>query len=94
MVSGTVYSSAEQFVYFCKATGWATVIGRQTGGDGVGFDPALYRLPDSGLLFRFSIVAGENPDGSMSLEGTVPDVELKVGNIKFFLEYIRGEQNS
>ena len=94
LVSGTVYSSAEQFVYFCKATGWATVIGRQTGGDGVGFDPVLYRLPDSGLLYRFSIVAGENPDGSMSLEGTTPDVELKVGNIQFCLEYIRNERSA
>ena len=94
LVSGTVYSSAEQFVFFCKATGWATVIGRPTGGDGVGFDPALYRLPDSGLLYRFSIVAGENPDGSMSLEGTIPDVELKVGNIRFCLEYIRNERSA
>ncbi len=93
LVSGTVYSAAESFVCFCKATGWATVIGRQTGGDGMGFDPQLYLLPDSGLLYRFTIYTGENPDGTMSIEGTVPDVELKAGSIGFFLDYIRSEQN-
>ena len=93
IVNGVVYSSAEAFVCFCKSTGWATVIGTQTGGDGVGFDPALLLLPDSGLLVRFSIVAGESPGGGMNIEGTAPDVELKTGSIGYFLEYIRNERN-
>lgn len=93
IVNGNVYSSAETFVCFCKSTGWATVIGTQTGGDGVGFDPALLLLPNSGLLVRFSIVAGESPGGGMNIEGTAPDVELKTGSIGYFLEYIRNERN-
>ena len=93
IVNGVVYSSAEAFVCFCKSTGWATVIGTQTGGDGVGFDPALLLLPNSGLLVRFSIVAGESPGGGMNIEGTAPDVELKTGSIGYFLEYIRNERN-
>lgn len=93
IVNGNVYSSAETFVCFCKSTGWATVIGTQTGGDGVGFDPPLLLLPNSGLLVRFSIVAGESPGGGMNIEGTAPDVELKTGSIGYFLEYIRNERN-
>ena len=93
IVNGVVYSSAEAFVCFCKSTGWATVIGTQTGGDGVGFGPALLLLPNSGLLVRFSIVAGESPGGGMNIEGTAPDVELKTGSIGYFLEYIRNERN-
>lgn len=93
IVNGVVYSSAEAFVCFCKSTGWATVIGTQTAGDGVGFDPALLLLPNSGLLVRFSIVAGESPGGGMNIEGTAPDVELKTGSIGYFLEYIRNEQD-
>lgn len=93
IVNGNVYSGAEAFACFCKATGWATVIGTQTGGDGVAFDPALLLLPNSGLLVRFSIVAGESPGGGMNIEGTAPDVELKTGSIGYFLEYIRNERN-
>ena len=92
LVDKTVYSSSEEFVCFCKATGWATVIGTQTGGDGLGFNPVLRLLPDSGLLIQFSMDAGENPDGTMSIEGTVPDVFLETADVTHFLEWIRSEQ--
>ena len=94
LVSGVVYSASEQFTQFCKATGWATVIGKQTGGDGIGFDPILVLLPDSGLLFRFSNTAGETADGRMSIEGTTPDVELQAAGIKYFLRYISEQQDN
>ena len=76
VVDETVYSSSETFVIFCKQTGWATVVGRHTGGDGLGFDPVLVMLPDSGILFRFSNTAGETPDGAMTVDGTEPDIVL------------------
>lgn len=76
LVSKYVYSASEQFTCFCKATGWATVVGEQTGGDGLGEDPILFLLPDSGLLLEFSNTAGENPDGRMNIEGTTPDILL------------------
>lgn len=94
LVNEQVYSSSESFVCFCKATGWATVAGTRTGGDGVGFDPVLRFLPDSGLLFRFSIGAGENPDGTMSLEGTAPDLELPGSGISYLLEYLRAQRKA
>lgn len=87
-----VFSAAEQFVCFCKATGWATVVGKKTRGDGLGFEPALHLLPDSGLLFRFSMSAGENPDGTMNVEGTAPDIVLDYASISCLLRLIRDEQ--
>ncbi len=76
VVDEAVYSSSEKFVIFCKQMGWATVVGRHTGGDGLGFDPVLVMLPDSGILFRFSNTAGETPDGALTVDGTEPDIVL------------------
>ena len=92
LVDHVVYSSSEMFVCFCKATGWATVAGKQTGGDGIGFSPVLRLLPDSGLLYEFNCAAGENPDGTMSIEGTTPDVILESATIDCLLDLIRQER--
>lgn len=77
VVDENVYSSSEKFVLFCKQTGWATVVGRHTGGDGLGSSPVLVMLPDSGILIRFSNTAGETPDGALSVDGTEPDILLE-----------------
>lgn len=74
LTSSRVYSASDKFVNFCRQTGWATVVGTVTGGDGLGSTPVLLKLPDSGLLVRFSALAGENQDGSMNAGGTAPDV--------------------
>jgi len=75
LVDDYVFSSAESFAAFCKGSGWATVIGSFTGGDGIGFDPALVTLPNSGMLVRFPLVMGLNPDMSANEEQhTTPDV--------------------
>lgn len=89
LVGPNVYSAAEMFADFCKATGWATVAGTHTAGDGIGFDPVLTLLPDSGLLFRFSMVAGEAAGGGMSLDGTEPDLVLPGAGISHLLDYLR-----
>ena len=92
LVNSDVYSSSEEFVVFCKLTGWATVVGAQTWGDGMGFSPVLRYLPDSGLLFEFDMTAGENPDGTMNIEGTTPDIVLDTVDVDHLLELIRQEQ--
>jgi len=92
LVDHVVYSASESFVAFCKSTGWATIVGKQTGGDGAGFSPVLRLLPDSGVLYEFSCVAGENPDGTMSIEGTTPDVVLESATIDCLLDLIRQER--
>lgn len=72
-----VFSSSESFSAFTKATGWATVAGTRTGGDGVGVDPVPMMLPNSGVVFNFPAWGGLNPDGSFNFEArTTPDVEI------------------
>lgn len=75
VVDGAVFSAADKFAAFCAATGWARVVGRRTAGDGLGLTPVLLLLPESGVLVRFAITAGENPDGSMNAaRGTAPEI--------------------
>lgn len=76
-VGPRVFSSSESFTAFTKATGWATVAGTRTGGDGLGVDPIPMMLPHSGICVLFSAWGGLNPDGSFNFEAcTEPDVEI------------------
>lgn len=76
LVDEVVYSAAEEFARFCKGTGWATLIGRNTRGDGLtDGGPTLAALPKTGLLIRFTPAYGLNHDGSCNAEsGTAPDI--------------------
>ena len=75
LVDDTVYSASENFVMFCKNTGFATLVGTSTNGDGGMADPLLVSLPNSGLIIRFSIFYGVNRDGSGNeANGTKPDI--------------------
>lgn len=75
LVDDYVFSSSESFAAFAKSTGWAALIGTDTGGDGIGFDPIPIVLPNSGLIVRFPGEMGLNPDGAVNEEvRTIPDV--------------------
>jgi len=77
LVDDTVYSSSENFVMFCKNTGFAALVGASTGGDGGIADPLLVALPNSGLIVLFSVFYGLNGDGSGNeANGTKPDIVL------------------
>ena len=70
-----VYSSAEGFAKFCKSTGWATLVGGVTGGDGGGVTPFHAKLPESGLIIRFKGAHTLNGDGSSNPQlCTTPDI--------------------
>ncbi len=74
LVSENVYSSAEGFAAFSKNTKFATLIGTRTGGDGIGSDPGLYCLPNSGLVVRYSRDYGIYANGAANEEvKTEPD---------------------
>lgn len=74
LVSGQVYSASEAFASFCKDTGFATLIGQRTGGDGYGTDPALFCLPNSGLIGRYPLQYGMMSSGAANDEvKTEPD---------------------
>lgn len=73
LVDEGVYSAAEMFAVSAKETGFATLIGETTGGDGITIDPALCTLPNSGVVFRFSYVMGTTESGVCNEEfKTVP----------------------
>lgn len=81
LTDGANYSSAESFVRFCKETGFATLIGNTTGGDGAGPAPLYFVLPNSGICYRFSVFNFINPDGSNNEEyGTEPDIDVGTGD--------------
>lgn len=84
LVDKLVYSSSEAFASFAKQTGFATLIGERTGGDGIGSDPLLHMLPNSGYVFRFSKDMGTTADGTSSEEfKTEPDYLIEyAGNIE------------
>ena len=78
LVDGEVFSSSETFAYFSKATKFATIIGERTGGDGIGTDPLITTLPNSGISIRYTGEMGLNIDGSANEEmRTKPDFEIK-----------------
>ena len=91
LVSPTVYSSAEKFTIFCQYTGWATVVGSPTGGDGIGGSPVYAKLDQTGLLFQFTGMVGENPVTGMpsACQGTIPDY-IADDALEACLELIRG----
>jgi hypothetical protein len=79
IVDKHVFSSSESFAVFAKSTGFATIIGEKTGGDGVGILPVLYALPHSGFILRYSPVMGLTADGTCNEEfKTEPDILVDV----------------
>lgn len=79
LVDDMVYSSSEALAAFAKETNWATVVGTNTGGDGIGFDPAFFALPYSGLILRMTQVYGLNADGTANEEyPTSPHVYVEL----------------
>ncbi|UTC67201.1 MULTISPECIES: S41 family peptidase [unclassified Treponema] len=76
LVSSDSYSGADRFADVCKRTGFATVIGTNTGGAGTnGESPMYIALPNSGLLIKFDFMYGLTEDGYCADEfGTAPDI--------------------
>ena len=80
LVDGAVFSSSEYAAMMTKATGFATLVGTTTGGDGIGTDPLPVVLPNSKIIVRYSEFYGVTNDGAGSQEfGTEPDILCKAG---------------
>lgn len=97
LVNDVVFSSAEGFAYYCKATKWATIAGTRTGGDGVGSDPVPFILPESGIIIRYPALSGFNPDGSLNFEErTIPDILMDAKDaderLSNLINYIRQKE--
>lgn len=76
LVDEKTFSSSEIFAYYAKQTGFATIVGEQTGGDGTGaFGRFTYPLSNSGFVYEVQGTYGFNQDGSSNYErGTKPDI--------------------
>lgn len=80
LVDGRVYSASDAFARFCKETGFATVVGTETGGGSGSFSPMVVSLPNTGICFRFSPTLGLNSDGTSDEQvGTIPNVQASPG---------------
>jgi C-terminal processing protease CtpA/Prc len=55
LVDSSVYSASEGLAAFAKGTGFAKVVGSRTGGDGLGMDPLVVALPNSGMCSGFPL---------------------------------------
>ena len=79
LIDQGVFSAADNFAAFCKKSGWATLVGETTWGDGAdAFGPVMIALKNTGLLVRFSSCTSANSDGTMNAEiGTAPDIVCK-----------------
>ncbi len=76
MVDGAVFSAAEGMASFMKHSGSATLIGEQTGGDGITLGIINDVMPHSGLVFTYTNTLGYAPDGSINEEKrTLPDIQ-------------------
>lgn len=77
LVNDQIFSSSEKLSVFAKETKWATLIGERTSGDGIGTDPVVLKLPNSGFLVRFPLVMGLTSDGSINEEEkTIPHITV------------------
>jgi len=87
-----VYSAAESFASFAKATKWATLVGTPTSG-GLGLNPKFFVLLNSGLIIRYPDTMVLNSDGSIDEEvGTWPDVYVEQ-SYEDFMNYLKNRKN-
>ncbi|MEA1993015.1 MAG: S41 family peptidase [Euryarchaeota archaeon] len=91
LVDRWVYSASENFASFAKESGFATLVGTTTGGDGISTGPTSFVLPNSKLIVAAADSMGINPDGTANEEThTAPDiyVEREYGGGDEMLEYV------
>lgn len=85
LVDKNVFSSSESFAIFAKDSGFATLIGQVTRGDGGGVSPILFNLPNSGLIIRIPSNMYLTPSGECNVEfKTKPDYivnDATIGNV-------------
>ena len=69
------FSASENAAAIARQTGFATLVGETTSGDGIGINPLVLALPNSGVVVRFSPIYGTDPLGRNNQEfGTEPHV--------------------
>ena len=54
LVDNSVFSTSEMFTDFCKQTGYATIIGEKTSGEGKGLTPLTLKIVDTPYTGKYS----------------------------------------
>ena len=96
LIDENCYSATDAFACFCKETGFSTLVGTTTGGNGKGAQPFYMALPYSGLLVEYEPYLSFNPDSTCNgITGTPPDIvsEDSFSALETCLKAIAGEQN-
>ncbi|OLS29303.1 MAG: hypothetical protein ThorAB25_16840 [Candidatus Thorarchaeota archaeon AB_25] len=94
LIDNVVYSASEGFTCFCKQTGFATIYGTTSGGDGIMEFPTYFCLPNSKMVITLSSALGLDQTGHSSEEfRTQPDVyyESSFGNHSELIDYVRSQ---
>jgi hypothetical protein len=76
LTSSYCFSACDTFVSALKEHGLAKIVGESTGG-GTG-SPVVFRLPESGLQFRYSVVKGYTPMTQQMIEGVGTKVDVEI----------------
>jgi len=75
LVSEVNFSASELAADMAKNTGFATLVGETTSGDGIGFQPLILTLPNTGIVIRYSAPYGTDSLGRNNQEfGTDPHI--------------------
>jgi C-terminal processing protease CtpA/Prc len=88
LVNENVFSAAEGLASFAKNTGFAKLVGKRTGGDGITLGLINDFLPNSGLVFTYTNTLGYAPDGTINEEKKT-DVDIKSQSYKKSIEIIK-----
>lgn len=76
LVDKNVFSAAEGFASFMKNSKSATLVGQDTGGDGITLGVINDVMPNSGFVFTYTNTLGYSPDGKINAEEkTEPDIK-------------------
>lgn len=87
LVGEKVFSSSERLAIFAKQTGFATLVGETTGGDGSGITPGFFVLPNSGIIVRSALENSLLEDGTIEeLEKIKPDYYVEFSDFNGILE--------
>ncbi len=81
-------SAADRFVSDMKKNGMATIIGNNTGGEGLMNSYNMVYLPNSKFVCVYMVGGAKNPDGSdNSVYGTAPDYYITQSIDDYYLEH-------
>ena len=80
LVSDLTAFGADYLSSFAKATGWATVVGNPTSGNGTGLPMLSVSIPKTNIIVSFNPIVLDNGKGELkTMSGNVPDETAQRG---------------